>query len=263
MQTTFATASTLGRANEDYAVCGSEWALILDGATAPPQIESGCIHDVPWLVRHLAAGITQHLVLDCIPLAEVLADAIETTMKAHGDTCDLSNPDSPSSTVAIIRIRNNRLDYLVLGDSPVILRAGQNITPIDDDRTDHLPGGRPYSFELVRRMRNTEGGFWIASTKPEAAYEAISGSTDRATDAALLTDGVTRLVDYYGFTWEDVFRTLDRQGPAGLIAIVRSEENAAPLKYGKKHDDATAVHARALFQAEDSSATRDAAALAH
>ncbi len=251
MQTTFATAATPGKTNEDYAVCGPSWAVILDGATAPPHIDSGCIHDIPWLVRHLAHGIVHHLMIENnIALPDILASAIRSTMKAHEDTCDLSNPDSPSSTVAIVRVYDGALDYLVLGDSPIILRNGDKLTPVDDERTDHLPGGRPYSFELVRRMRNTEGGFWVASTEPQAAWKAISGTTDEITDVAMLTDGVTRLIEWYGYDYRGIFDVLDSQGPAGLITRVRVAEQKSPPSYGKIHDDATAVYARSLFEAE-------------
>ena len=44
-----------------------------------------------------------------------------------------------------------------------------------DDRTSHLPGGRPYSYALVSSLRNQPGGFWVASTNPKAAYEAVQG----------------------------------------------------------------------------------------
>jgi hypothetical protein len=40
------------------------WAVVLDGATAPEGVDSGCIHDVSWLVSHLAAAITRRMLLD-------------------------------------------------------------------------------------------------------------------------------------------------------------------------------------------------------
>ena len=253
MQTVFATANTPGRVNEDYAVCGPGWAVMLDGATAPPHIDSGCIHDVPWLVRHLASGITRQLVLDNErPLADVLADAIAETRHAHEDTCDLANPDSPSSTVSIVRTREGHcLDYLALGDSPLILRTGQQIQAIKDDRTDHLPGGRPYSYELITRMRNADNGFWVASTNIDAAYHAVCGSTANVTDLAMLTDGATRLVDFYGYTWDGLFRVVAGEGPAEIIRRVRVKESAAPPPHGKMHDDVTALYACELFQDDD------------
>jgi hypothetical protein len=241
MQTTYATSAGGERPNEDYAVCGPGWAVVFDGATPRDDVDSGCIHDVPWLVRRLAAGIVAGLLRDERPLPAVLAEAIQRTCDAHARSCDLSNPDSPSSTVAIVRVRAEVLDYLVLGDSPVILRRGTGIVPICDDRADRLPGGRPYSAELVRRWRNTPGGFWVASTSQQAAREAVTGSAKGITEAALLTDGVTRLIEWYGATWAELLNALEgTDGPAALIRRVREEERAAPAP-GKRHDDATAI----------------------
>jgi hypothetical protein len=242
MQIAFATSAGGERRNEDYGACGPCWAVLLDGATPRDDVDSGCTHDVPWLVRRLAAGIVACLLRAETALPAVLAEAIQRTCDAHARSCDLSNPDSPSATVAIVRARAEAVDYLVLGDSPVILRHGREIVPIRDDRADHLPGGRPYSAGLVRRWRNTPGGFWVASTSEQAAREAITGSAEGVTEAALLTDGVTRLVDRYGATWPELFNALEgTDGPAALIRWVREEERAAPPPLEKRHDDATAI----------------------
>jgi hypothetical protein len=134
-----------------------------------------------------------------------------------------------------------------LGDSPIVLwHRDESFTPIADDRTSHLPGGRLYTIELVRAHRNKTGGFWIASTNPDAACEAISGSASLAqvTEAGLFTDGITRLLDWYGYTWPVIFSSLRSEGPASLIALVRAAEREQPHPYAKQHDDATAVYLR-------------------
>jgi hypothetical protein len=244
---TYETVAAPGRRNEDFVVGGPTWVAVLDGATAPPGVDSGCIHDVPWLVSQLASHLTRGLATRCeAPLSDVLADAIRATMTAHEDTCDLTNPDSPSSTVAILRQRRSLVDYLVLCDSPVILkRADGTLTVIDDDRVDHLPGGRPYSLELVQSLRNRPGGFWVASTRPEAAHEAVTGTVDVSTvsGALLATDGVTRLVDWYEHTWGDLVKTAGEFGPQRLVTQVREAEEmrGPPYPTAKGHDDATAA----------------------
>jgi hypothetical protein len=239
-------AGTKTRPNEDYAVTGPDWAVVLDGATHFDGVDTGCVHDVPWLVGHLAAALVEHLILVPASLPEILASAIEATCSAHASTCDLANPDSPSSTVALVRSTGTAIEYLVLGDSPVILRTGDGITPVLDDRADHLqPGGRPYTRELVRSKRNAPGGFWVASTDPQAAYEAISGTADGVTHVTLLTDGLTRLVEHYGYSWMEIFELLGENGPSGLIRRVREAERNSPpptYGYGKQHDDATGVY---------------------
>lgn len=251
MQAAYASESAPGRVNEDYAACGRDWALVLDGATAPPaEIDSGCIHDVPWLVRHIAAAVSHRLTLSQAPLADILAAAIEDTRNAHAHTCDLTNPDSPSTTVSIVRVADGSLDYLTLGDSPIVLwEPPRGTRVIIDDRIAQLPGGRPYTFELVRSLRNRPGGFWIASTVPEAAYQAITGTAEVRpdTEAALFTDGVTRLVEFYGYTWDRLFAELRAGTPRALIASVRDRERERGIAHGKQPDDATALHLTRLL----------------
>jgi hypothetical protein len=111
-----------------------------------------------------------------------------------------------------------------------------------------LPGGRPYTAELVREHRNKPGGFWVASADPGAACEAVTGTAPIAQliEAGLFTDGVTRLADWYGHTWPGIFSCLWTRGPASLIELVRAAEQQQPPPHGKQHDDATAVYLRGL-----------------
>ncbi|WP_214411220.1 protein phosphatase 2C domain-containing protein [Sphaerisporangium fuscum] len=239
-------APSPGRRNEDFVIAGPDWIAVLDGATAPAGVDSGCRHDVAWFTGRLGAALGRGLTTTPESgLVDVLSEAVREVMAAHQDGCDLTNADSPSSTVAMVRRRAETVDYLVLCDSPVALAfTDGTVTVIDDDRTEHLPGGRPYSLELVRSLRNRPGGFWVASTRPEAACEALAGSV-RAEDlrgVLLATDGVTRLVQWYGRTWEQLVETAANEGPGRLIAQVREAESAHGTPGGaKRHDDATAA----------------------
>lgn len=95
MLVTHASVATPGRVNDDFVVSGPTWVLVLDGTTAQ-AVDSGCVHDVPWLVRHLAAHFARSLTVDSPkPLPEVLADSIAAVCADHEDTCDLSNPRQP------------------------------------------------------------------------------------------------------------------------------------------------------------------------
>ncbi|MER6991650.1 protein phosphatase 2C domain-containing protein [Saccharopolyspora hirsuta] len=221
--------------NEDYHAVGPDWAFVLDGATAPSDVDSGCAHDVAWLVHRLGAELAGRLAVPGQPLADVLAEAIAATCAAHADTCDLRNPSSPSSTVSILRA-GDEIEYLVLADSPIAFDHGA----IVDDRLDHLPS---YTWEAVRDLRNQPGGFWVASTKPEAAYEAVRGTLRDVRRAALLSDGASRYVEKLGLgDWPDLLDLLEKAGPAELLTQVRTAEAASPKpRRGKQHDDATAV----------------------
>ncbi|MGP3959423.1 protein phosphatase 2C domain-containing protein [Nonomuraea sp. 3N208] len=247
-EVTYATSPGSRRPNEDLVIAGPSWIIVLDGATAAAGVDSGCVHDVPWLVARLGGALAARLAVDGdTPLAGVLEDAIEETAAAHGGGCDLGNPDSPSATVAVVRIAGGRVEYLVLGDSPVVLApAGGGTEVVADDRLERLPGGRPYSVELVRRMRNVPGGFWVAAARPEAAAQALGGAVDvrKLQGVGVCTDGVARLVDWYGWSWDDVVAALDGEGPGAVIGAVRGLEVARGPVQGKRHDDASAAWAR-------------------
>lgn len=247
-----ATESTPGQPNEDYLVTGPSWAVLLDGATAPNSVDSGCIHDVPWLVQHLAGNLA-HGLTTCSSksLPELLASAIRATCAAHADTCDLTNPASPSATVTTYRVRGDCLEYLVLGDSSLLFDMGDEVRHITDDRTDHLAD---YSVEGVRAARNVPStpqrpSFWVASTKPEASEEAITGDVPMSgvKRVALLSDGASRWTDRFSLgKWTDLLSLLTEFGPVELIRQVRSAESAETPeerlhRRGKRHDDATAA----------------------
>lgn len=233
--------------NEDFVLVGQNFAVVLDGASPVRGLDTGCIHDVPWLVRTLAGQLLALLTTSNDSLGDILTHAIEGVNGAHAGTCDLSNPDSPSSTVAILRRRRQEIDYLVLADSPIVVqRHDGTITAITDDRIDHLPD---YSVAGISKLRNSPDGFWVASTRPEAGGMAVTGTLGLNGDgpaeeiraAALLSDGAATLVERHGGEWAETMRLLE-QGPRVLIGHVRSADEVSTGKFrGKRHDDATAV----------------------
>jgi hypothetical protein len=230
--------------NEDLVLTGPDFVVVLDGATAGKGIDSGCRHTVAWLVRRLGRQLAPPLLTgSTAPLADLLADAIAAVGGEHSGTCDLTNPDSPSSTVAMIRVGPDRVEHLVLADSPIVTRSPDGVASVhSDDRIDLLP---EYTFEAVRRLRNQPGGFWVASTDPKAAYEAVRGTTDRAEVevVAVLSDGAARYVERYGHRWDELLDVLTTDGPRELVERVWAYDKAAhPDSFrGKRYDDATAV----------------------
>ena len=100
----------------------------------------------------------------------------------------------------------------------------------------------------IRGNRDRPGGFWVASTKPEAAFEAVTGTIDlTGVEAAMLfTDGASRPADLFRTsTWRELADIVRTGGPDALLTHVRAVERTDPDKSrwprGKVHDDATAV----------------------
>lgn len=253
--------------NEDYAAATANGAVLLDGAGLSGTA-SKCHHGVAWYTRHLGAAILAGLPDTDRDLATVLADAISETAQLHAGTCSLEDPGTPSATVVITRLVADRLHYLVLADSVLVLdEGGGTLTVITDNREatvgaahradlDAHPNGttahdealRTY-IETVRRHRNRPGGFWVAAADPAAAHQAITGDR-RISDlsrALLLSDGASRIVDRFGLvTWQELFGLVQEHGLGEVIRRVRRAEaddpHGARWARGKVHDDATLAY---------------------
>ena len=269
MQVTLASRRSPDAAsNEDFIAATASVVVVIDGASVPPGLGTGCGHGTAWFARRLG---TQLLALlsteaDHSP-ADSLAQAITEVAGLHADTCDLGHPGSPSATVAILREQPEAVDYLVLGDTTVLLEEPAGIRVVTDDRLEqvaavqhgamhqHATGSTDHdrSFaELVteqRRHRNHPDGFWVASTDPVAAQHALTDTVarDGLRRAAVLSDGATRLVDRFGLLdWPSFLGILAEQGPDAIIEQVRAAERSDPdgqrWPRGKRHDDASAAY---------------------
>lgn len=248
--------------NEDRAVVGHDCVVLLDGATV--RTGTGCRHGVPWYVGQLAAAILDNA--DLGPGA-ALAEAIERTADQHRSTCDLDHPATPSAAVAILRLSGGLLDYLVLGDTTIVMQRGDSLAVITDDRVnrtavaertaaDLLPVGSPEKAEALLAMkhaelavRNRPGGYWVAAADPAVVEHAIVGRVPvgEVRQVVMLSDGAARAVDAFDLLdWPAVLDLLATDGPDELITRVRSVERSDPAgarwPRNKTSDDATAVY---------------------
>jgi hypothetical protein len=255
------------RPNEDYAGVLGDCAILLDGAGSPGDLPTGCVHGVPWFVRQLAsrclAGMAAGEPGD--PLAGILATAIAGIAALHRDTCDLTVPGTPSSMVVMTRAGEETLDYLVLGDSALIIDAAGDARVVTDQRMDEvappeyqamlaLPTGSPEHqaarVAFVRRqqpLRNAPGGYPVASTDPGAAHRALTGSipAGEVRRLAMASDGVTRFAGFGLGSWHDMLDVLAVHGPGQLFARIREAEDGDPegrkWPRAKQHDDVSVV----------------------
>ncbi|MDX2966436.1 UTRA domain-containing protein [Streptomyces acidiscabies] len=265
-----ASTQGVGAANEDTVHVSPTGVVVLDGLSAPKDLPMGCVHGTPWFVRQLGTTLINLIGDDEVSLQEALRTAIAEVNDLHRDSCDLDQEAVPASTVVMIRERGDVLDYLVLSDNVLVLDLGDDgIQTVVDKRVEEVaademqaalqgPTGTPEHAARVsrlvtvqRRLRNKPGGYWVAATDPAAADEAITGSVElaRVQQAALLTDGASRLVDSFGaLTWHDLLTLLRTEGPAALIARTREAELADPVGERwprfKRSDDATAAYVK-------------------
>ncbi len=244
-----------GGANDDFLLVSDNWAIVLDGVSAYPVPDVGCQHGVRWFVNRLGLHFGYRLATaGGVPMTDLLADSIAVTAQDHGPGCDLAHPLTPAATVAAVRVVGGRLDWLVLGDATVAWTLEDGTTnSVTDDRADRLKDApiivadvRRYDPAYVASVRNKPGGFWVASAQPEAAHQSLTGylHLERVDRIGLFSDGVTRLVERFGWTVQGIFEQAAELGVRSLIESVRGAEfsDPEPLRWrGKPHDDATAV----------------------
>jgi len=254
-------AGRAGRTNEDFVGATPAAAVLLDGAGIPGA-ESTCRHGVAWYASRLGANLLGLASAQDRGLTAVLAQAIEQVTDHHRDTCDVANPISPSATVAVVRVSHHVLEYLVLGDSTLLLdRVDGAPLVVTDPREvvisrSYLPAleattkGSPEYHRIIqdlRANRNQPGGFWLAKDDPRAADEAITGHCplSELTSAVLLSNGASRIVDRFQLLdWPQVTDLLAAHGPAEIIQRVRQAE----ARHAVAADDATVAHCTDLDQ---------------
>lgn len=258
--------------NEDYVEVGGGRAVAADGAGGPREIGTKCVHGVPWFVEQIGVRTMAAMAVDkYLPLTDIVASVIRGVRDLHLDTCEPeTDPGTPATTLVAVREVDGELQYLVLGDSTLVMDLGDDINgarivEITDRRIDKvaeaeqeamkkLPVGTPKHQEarirfvtLQRELRNKPGGYPIVSSDPAAAYEAITGSIplDWIRRFALLTDGMARFVEFGIGGWADLMARLDTFGVSAVIDEIRHAEALDPhgVRYprAKLRDDVGGV----------------------
>lgn len=252
---------------EDRARVGRNAVVVLDGASG-----TDCGVSVSEYVDCLADRLIETLDDDpTIPLKQAVSKSIGLTAV----TLDLTPGRAPSSTVSIVRRGPDKVDTLVLGDSPVYVAARSGrIDRLSDDRLsrldlpsrslllERLATGHGYDDqhrrEIARMSRekaprmNRTGGYWIAEAETQAGTNAVVRSYP-ASDVlwcAMLTDGADEAAWHLGIAVEDLAVTDEAGLREALSQIHRWETDTDPdgkhLPRFKQHDDKTITVVRFL-----------------
>ena len=247
-----------GWPNEDFVGAIPNAAVLLDGAGIS-GIESICRHGVAWYTHRLGGVLVGRLSRgDGEDLRTTLGAAIEEVTQGHHDTCDVTDPSSPSATVVLFRLAGDTAEYLILADSFLALERNDGAPVVVTDEREvairnrytapmhaavkdspEYERARAEAITAFRATRNQPGGFWVAKNDPRAADEAVVGSLPMShlVAAALLSNGASRIVDRFGLAdWPQVMSLLDTAGPAEVIRRVREAEGAGDC------DDATVAY---------------------
>lgn len=255
--------------NEDFVGAVPGAVVLLDGAGIPGT-DSTCSHGVAWYTHRLGGALLGRLSRDDgRDLGAILATAIEEIAADHCSSCDITNPGSPQATVVMVRAHAGHLNYLLLGDSFLVIdQVSGSPEVITDERevttrriclapldgivlgTAEYDRVRGSCIEALRARRNQPGGYWIAKDDPHAAEEAVIGShpLHDLDGLALLSNGASRIVNPYRLTdWPGVLALLGVSGPAEILRRVRAAEARQPEDPNASvPDDATVAHCNRL-----------------
>jgi hypothetical protein len=266
-----AVAPKPGRAfSEDVIGYGNGFYWLLDGATPPSM--AGVLE----LTQRFLNSITSHLArLSSNPSIESPEQLLSLAIRSVRD--EFGNIDSttyfPYATAVLFRVGSQCIDYVVLGDSYLLIEIDGQSHVLCDDRMKHIVVSER---ESVRRMReagiseqdplykearnrliecerahlNRKDGFWVVSTDETAPLNGLRASLDINANSSILimaaSDGFARLSTHFGrpasltelpyrIIAEGASRLLDE-----LRTIERDKSNfLAPAS--SKHDDASFI----------------------
>ncbi len=254
--------------SEDLTGYQGDCIWCLDGATPPQQgTDTG---DTLTFVQTADTQIRRQLMADGgAPLPELIARVVEI-LSSHSV---LQKEYHPCATLALIRYRENILDYFVLGDAVASIRTSSQTITVTDDRLDKIAveerqkvrllaqegferGDFAYDtarnalIETESRSRNRPGGFWVLSNQPEAAHQALTGSVtlqkNEFFSALCLSDGLFRLTTHMPapVAPDELIDYLRQHGFKKAIETLRENEEtyARPKALSASiHDDASGI----------------------
>lgn len=277
-----------GPVNEDLCFCDGKRAWVLDGAAGPEGRQAtGWDSDARWLVNRMDAalkgrlpgpgrGVAKQQHADS--LADVVVMCIEAIEKQYQKMWGEDRPDKsqvPSASGALVRCRGEMLEYLVFGDSPLLLRfrdgrvqvfldqllrdldARALALGVEQSQTSGLPLSQCREAMLPalienRKQMNTANGYYSISNVPTAGYLTIGGQIPLAElDAVcLLSGGFARHYDLFGLSRgpEEFMELAEKAELAELGAALRAAQQADPemRRYPRLQccEDASAVFFR-------------------
>lgn len=257
-----------GARNADRVFVTDRAVILLDGATAFEPVGV----DPDNYAETLGAAIADQL--DRQP-ALLLADAVTAAIAETAARLHISPGRSPSSTVSILRARDDAADLYVLGDSPIHYGTDRTAATLTDERlaavapeerARYVAGLRDgHGFDedhraaLVslqraqRAARNTTTGYWIAEADPAAGHRALirTVSASAITWAVLASDGAADYIDHIRLDWPDIAHCDAEQLSALLHEADVWESHIDPdghaLPRAKRHDDKTLAAVPALW----------------
>lgn len=260
--------------NEDIVGVTPWGAWVLDGATGLNNKNLVCKEsDAKWYVNWWNKYLYKNINKDS-SLKEIMIEGIKNIKLEYYSKIEKSKIeklDTPSSSISIIKYRDNIVEYLLLGDCSLHMKIGENTHIIKDrtickldkivyDEMENLDNLSNLSFEEIktsvmqtiinnRLKKNTENGYWILEFEEKAIDKAIYGEikVNQPIDILMASDGFSCISDRYNLINE--YNLLDcaiNDGIGVIYSKLRSveEDDFKTIKFPrfKVKDDSSCVY---------------------
>ena len=211
--------------NEDRCYVCKDFGFVLDGATTlVPQHYTTFATDAEWLADTWSTYLQNTLSNTTISLQDIVRQGIIRIAKQYKTIAkDRPIEDFPSTTIAIFRIVDDRIEYFYLGDSPILLLSkGGIVAELLTDGTSRLDTinqmiihqTSPNTNSMIEKYtldhdcvtatrlcknQSCPGGYYIVSDTTKAVDHASCGIIPKdVVDAiVLVSDGYAQIYDLF------------------------------------------------------------------
>lgn len=276
MRTWASYCSDAGRgASENEDRCGFRGSLgwVVDGASALPPSGVAPAFGGGALLADLLDKALWRRGNEAAALERIVSDAVADTVLLWEETAGPASRRlselKPSACLGLARIRDDELDYWVLGDCHVVARAkggalvhitDRRVTALDERVVEEMAdamrrGGQTHAearrahdplISHNRSLMNTESGYWVVTLDAAGLDHALTGTLaiESSSRVVLCTDGMAAIVDVFGAA---SFATFLEPGwsPFAALATLRhlelTDQECTRFPRLKLSDDATAL----------------------
>ena len=275
-----------GTANEDAVVCGANYLVVIDAATGLEQFHfTEEATDARWFSKTLAELLDSELrkieasTSSLVTILERAASELKESLDKYGYS-DYGN-GYPSACVSILRDVGDTLEYLVLGDCPILLEEAKGIRLLYDDtvakRDDKVVEWikmqcrtRGITFAQARkeaqpmllknrREMNRPDSYWIFDPTGVGVKHALTGTLDANTvkGVAMMSDGFYEAYEVFGMATSltEFYFMIKNQSLEELVSRLRMKQEIGmeveQFCRLKERDDASVIwakHELALFR---------------
>ncbi|MBE7075868.1 MAG: hypothetical protein E7375_02210 [Clostridiales bacterium] len=211
--------------NEDKGFVCKDFGFVLDGATTVVnQKFSNCESDAQWSSNWWNDYLKEALTDKNKSIAQILKVGVKKSTKEFRKFAKGHIEDFPSCTASIVRRLGDKIEFYVLANSPIVVRAktGQVFTiidPLNNIMTDIIgviykdlalkenitipEAKKKYPEHILdgRKIKNTFGGYYVLANSAEAVNHGIYTTIDAnlIDKVLIMSDGFSQVFDLMKF----------------------------------------------------------------